>query len=91
MSLLEDLKKRGAKLVSDPRVFRLLQNEQFVHAMATVLQAPGRLGSFTLEQSERLAAAMQLATSEQVRELGYRVARLEDEVAELRRTVDKQE
>ena len=91
MSFKEDLKKRGARLMSDPRVFRLLQDERFVTAMAAVLKVPGRIGSFTSEQSERLAAAMQLATAEELRELRYRVARLEDDVDELKRRLHERQ
>ena len=84
MTLKDDIKQRGLKLLSDPRVFRLLQSEEFVGAMTALMQVPGKVGDFTAEQSERFARRFGLASEQEVEELRHRVARLEAELERLR-------
>ena len=83
MTLKDDIKKRGTKLLNDPRVFRLLQSEEFVGAMTALLQLPGKVGDFTAEQSERFARRFGLAPAAEVEELRHRVARLEADLERL--------
>jgi hypothetical protein len=87
MSLSDELKKKSVELMKDPRVTRLLQNEQFVRAMVALVQVPGRLNSFTAEQAERVARALNMPTPEDYERLVRRVDRLESEVEDLMRRV----
>ncbi len=55
MSIKDEVKKRGLALLGDPRMAKLMQNEQFMRAMMTVIQVPGKVEHFTSEQTERFA------------------------------------
>jgi hypothetical protein len=85
MSLKKSLMQQGMKLLSDPRVMKLMQNEQFMKAMMAAISMPGKIDGFTKEQAEKFAKRMSLATSAEVRDLKRTVRSLEDEVAELKR------
>ena len=88
MTLKDQVKKRGLQLLSDPRVSKLMQNEQFMRAMMTVVQVPGKVETFTSEQTERFAKSMRLATAEEVKDLKRQVKNLEAEVARLKKRVE---
>jgi hypothetical protein len=85
MSLKKSLLEQGMKLLSDPRVMKLMQNEQFLKAMMTAVSMPGKIDGFTKEQAEKLAKRMSLATADDVRDLQRTVRALEDEIAFLKR------
>lgn len=84
MSLKDDLQKRGLQLMGDPRVAKLMQNEQFMKAFMAALQVPGKLNSFTTEQTERFAQVFRLPTLAEFKELQRQVKNLEAEVARLK-------
>jgi cell division FtsZ-interacting protein ZapD len=88
MSIKDEVMKRGMKLMSDPRVGKLMQNEQFMKAMMAVVQVPGKVNTFTTEQTERFASMMRLATAQEVKDLKRTVKNLETEVARLRKRVE---
>jgi hypothetical protein len=88
MSIADEMKKRGLQLMSDPRVLKLMQNEQFMKAMMAVMQGVGKVNSFTTEQTERFAKSMRLATSQEVKDLKRTVKNLENEVARLRKQIE---
>jgi hypothetical protein len=81
--------KQGMKLMSDPRVLKLMQDERVMGALMQVMNAPGRVQSFTTEQVEKLAKAMSLATEDEVNDLKRQVRRLEEEVSRLERDRNK--
>ena len=85
MSLKKSLIEQGMKLLGDPRVMKLMQNEQFVKAMMTAMSMPGKIDGFTKEQTEKFAKRMSLATAGEVRDLKRTVRSLEDQVTALRR------
>ena len=88
MSLTDELKRMSGELIKDPRVIRLLQNEQFIKTMVTLVQVPGKLNSYTSEQVERLARALHMPTPEDHERLVRRLDRLEAELEALRRQVE---
>lgn len=88
MSVTEELKRMSGELIKDPRVIRLLQNEQFIRAMVALVQVPGKLNSYTSEQVERLARALRMPSPEDYERLVRRLDRLESEVEALRRRVE---
>jgi len=88
MSIKDEVKKRGLQLLSDPRVGKLMQNEQFMRAMMTVVQVPGKVETFTTEQTERFAKMMRLVTSDDFKTLKRQVKNLEAEVARLKKRVE---
>lgn len=84
---MESLKKRifkeGMKLISDPRVAKLMKDERFTKAIMTMMSVPGRVNEFTTEQMERMAKVMSLATQDEVKDLRRMVRRLEDELSRM--------
>jgi cell division FtsZ-interacting protein ZapD len=85
---MSDLKKtlmeQGLKLMSDPRVQKLMADERFMKAMMTAMSLPGRAQTFARDQVEGFAKAMALATEGEVKDLRRTVRKLEEEVARLR-------
>jgi len=69
MSLKKSLMEQGMKMLADPRVMKLMQNEQFMKAMMTAISMPGKIDGFTKEHAEKFAKRMSLATAEEVRDL----------------------
>ena len=91
MSIKDEVKKKGMQLMADPRVLKLMQNEQFMKAMMTVVQVPGKVNTFTTEQAERFAKTARVATAQEVKDLKRRVKSLEGEVARLKKRLDSAE
>jgi len=85
MSLKKSLMEQGMKMLADPRVMKLMQNEQFMKAMMTAISMPGKIDGFTKEHAEKFAKRMSLATAEEVRDLKRTIRSLEDQIAELKR------
>lgn len=67
-----------------------MQNEQFMRAMMTVIQVPGKVEHFTSEQTERFAKMMRVATADEVKDLKRQVKALESEVAKLKKKIDSE-
>jgi predicted site-specific integrase-resolvase len=88
MGIKDQVKKKGLQLLGDPRVAKLMQNEQFMRAMMTVIQVPGKVETFTTEQTERFAKMMRVATSDEVKDLKRQVKNLEAEVARMKKKLD---
>lgn len=84
MSIKETLRKKSFELLSDPRVLKLMQNEQFMKAMSSVVQVPGKVNHFTDEQTERFAKMMNLARAQELKDLKRQVGRLEAELERLK-------
>jgi hypothetical protein len=89
MSIKDEVKKKGLQLMGDPRVAKLMQNEQVMRAMMTIVQVPGKVNTFTTEQTERFAKTMRVATAQEFKDLKRTVKNLEAEVARLRKQVDE--
>lgn len=91
MSLKNTLMMQGMKLMSDPRMAKLMQNPQFMKAMMAAMSMPGKIDGFTKEQRERFAKLMRLATSREVRDLKRTVRSLEEQLAELKNRAEASE
>jgi hypothetical protein len=85
MTIRDQMRKKGLELMSDPRVLKLMQNEQFMRAMSTVFSVPGKVNAFTTEQTERFARTMNLATAQQMKDLQRKVRNLEEEIERLKK------
>ena len=79
------------KLLSDPRVMKLMQNEQFMKAMMAAISMPGKIDGFTKEHAEKFAKRMSLATADRgARSEAHRaLARGPDRRAEARLAVSE--
>jgi hypothetical protein len=89
MGIKDEVRKKGLQLMSDPRVLKLMQNEQFMKAMMAVVQVPGKVNTFTTEQTERFASMMRLATAQEVKDMKRTVKNLEAEVSRLRKRLEE--
>ncbi len=85
MSIKKRLMNQGMKLMSDPRVMKLMQDERFMKAMMAAMSVPGRVTTFAHDQTNRIAKAMDLATSQEVKDLRRTVRALEEQLAELKK------
>ena len=85
MSLKKSLIKQGMKMIGDPRVQKLMQDERVMKAMMQVMSVPGKVSEFSQEQVEKLAKAMSLATEDEVMDLKRTVRHLEEEISRLER------
>lgn len=86
MSIKKTLMKQGVRLMSDPRVMRLMQDERFMKAVMTLMSVPGRVSTFAQDQSGRFAKAMDLATEQEVKDLRRTVRSLEEQITELKKS-----
>ena len=82
-SIKKALMQQGMKLMTDPRVLKLMQDERVMKAVMQMMTVPGKVTSFTNEQIEKLAKAMSLATEDEVKDLKRQIRRLEEEVSRL--------
>ncbi len=78
------LVKQGLKLMSDPRVMRLMQDDRVMKAVMTAMSVPGKAQTFAKEQLESVVKAMALATEAEVKDLRRTVRKLEDDIAAMR-------
>ena len=82
-SIKKTLLKQGMKLMSDPRVQKIMSDERVMKAVMQMMNVPGKVQTFTNEQVEKLAKAMSLATEDEVKDLKRQIRRLEEEIARL--------
>src|ERR1700680_1062027 len=83
-SLKKNLLEQGMRLMSDPRVVKLMQDDRVMKAVMTAMSMPGKAQSFAKEQAEHIAKAMALATEGEVRDLQRTVRKLEEELARIK-------
>jgi uncharacterized protein YlxW (UPF0749 family) len=84
-SIKQSLMDKGIKLMTDPRVMKLMQDPRVMKAVMGAMSMPGKVQSFTTEQTEKIAKAMALATEDEVKDLQRTVRRLEEEVSRLQK------
>jgi hypothetical protein len=88
-SIKKTLMKQGMKLMSDPRVQKIMADERVMKAVMQMMNVPGKVQSFTDDQVAKLAKAMSLATEDEVKDLRRQVRRLEEEIARLEKDTKK--
>lgn len=84
MSLKDKVRQKSMEMMGDPRMLKLMQNEQFMKAMSVLMQVPGKVNTFTSEQTDRFARTLNLATEQELKDLTRKVKSLEGEVARLK-------
>jgi cell division FtsZ-interacting protein ZapD len=89
MKLKDRLLAEGMRLVADPRVAKLMQDERFMRLVMAAMAVPGRVSHFTTEQKELFAKTMGLATSDEVRDLKRAVTALEQSLNRLRERLER--
>jgi hypothetical protein len=88
-SIKKTLMKQGMKLMSDPRVQKIMADERVMKAVMQMMTVPGKVQSFTDDQVAKLAKAMSLATEDEVKDLKRQVRRLEEEISRLEKEKKK--
>lgn len=88
-SIKKTLMKQGMKLMSDPRVQKIMADERVMKAVMQMMNVPGKVQSFTDDQVAKLAKAMSLATEDEVKDLKRQIRRLEEEIARLEKEKKK--
>lgn len=91
MSIKKTLMSQGMKLMGDPRVMKLVQNEHFMQLMMGAMSVPGRVSTFAQEQTNRVAKVMDLATEQEVKDLRRTVRSLEEQLSEMKKQNEKSE
>jgi polyhydroxyalkanoate synthesis regulator phasin len=84
MSLSDELKQVAQKLASDPRILKLMQNEQTLRLLTLLVEMPERVGALSVAQGARFAKNFHLATREDVERLERRVADIEAQLAQMK-------
>ena len=85
MSLKKTITDQGMKLMSDPRVLKMMQDERFMKLVMAAMAVPGRVQTFTDEQKEGFAKTMCVAQERELGDLRRAVRALETEVSELKK------
>ena len=88
-SIKKTLMKQGMKLMSDPRVQKIMADERVMKAVMQMMNVPGKVQSFTDDQVAKLAKAMSLATEDEVKDLKRQIRRLEEEISRLEKDKKK--
>ena len=88
-SIKKTLMKQGMKLMSDPRVQKMMSDERVMKAVMQMMNVPGKAQSFTDDQVAKLAKAMSLATEDEVKDLKRQIRRLEEEISRLEKEKKK--
>ena len=89
MTIKESMTHHGMKLMSNPRVLKIIQDERFMKTVMNAMGVAGRITSAVHEHTERLAHIMSFATEQEVRDLRRTVRSLEDQIADLKREIDQ--
>ena len=85
MSLKDKLLTEGMKLIQNPAVGKLLQDERFMRLVVLAMSMPGRVSTFTTDQKERFAKELGLVTQEEHAQLRRQLSALEDTVRRMER------
>lgn len=77
MFTADEIQNLVSRILSDPRVLKLMSSEQLVRLLTLALGAQDRIGEVTSEQVSKLMKRFGIASTERVEELERRVAELE--------------
>ena len=84
MSIKDTLTQQGMKLMGDPRLVKLMQDERFMKLVMAAMAVPGKVQNFSDEQKDAIAKNFGLVQDRDFRALKRKVADLEAEVALLK-------
>jgi len=88
-SLKKTWLKQITRVMSDPRVMTLMQDERVMKAVMAAMSVPGKAQTLGKELVENVARTMALATEAEVKDLRRTVRKLEDEMAQLKNGHDR--
>lgn len=91
MGMRDYLTKQGLKLMQDPRLARVLQDERVMQAMMRAIELRGRMQERIDERVEEVARSLNLATKRELRELKRTLRRMEQDLERERRRAERAE
>ncbi|MBK8171805.1 MAG: hypothetical protein IPK60_15855 [Sandaracinaceae bacterium] len=80
MDLKRFLQEQGMKLMSDPRIGKLLQDERVMKTMMQAFQLKGKVQESFDQRVESIAKMFNLATKSEMRELKRALRKMEGEL-----------
>lgn len=83
MDWKKTLATQSLKLMTDPRVAKLMQDERFMKLMMAAMSAPAKVQSFTAEHKDSVIDTLGVASREEVDDLRRSVRALEEQVSAL--------
>ncbi|MCB9597693.1 MAG: hypothetical protein H6719_33560 [Sandaracinaceae bacterium] len=89
MDLKKLVAKQGMKLMQDPRVAKVMQNERVMKGMMSALSARAKAQESVDEAVQKTAKRFGLVTKSEVRELKRSMRKLETQLKKAQRDVDK--
>lgn len=89
MDVKSFLTRQGMKLMQDPRVARLLQDERVMKAVMETVQLRARAQQRFDDRVDQVARMLNLATKREIRELKRNLRRMEQELARARAEAER--
>jgi UbiD family decarboxylase len=86
MDVKQRLMQEGMKLMSNPTVMKLLQDERVMKVVMNAMSLPAKVSTMTETAGERFAKTMHMATEQEVKDLKRTIRRLEEQVETLKRS-----
>jgi hypothetical protein len=80
MALRDEVLKRGMKLMEDPRVSKLVQDERVMKVATQAFQLRGKVQDQIDQRVEKVAKSLGLVTKNDVRDLKRTIKKLETEL-----------
>lgn len=80
MALRDEVLKRGMKLMEDPRVGKLMQDERVMKVATQAFQLRGKVQDEIDQRVEKVAKSLGLVTKNDVRDLKRTIKKLETEL-----------
>ena len=80
MALRDEVRKRGKKLMEDPRVHKLIQDERVMKVASQAFQLRGKVQDEIDQRVEQVAKSLGLVTKNDVRDLRRTIKKLETEL-----------
>ena len=85
MEFKQRLMQEGMKLMSNPTVMKLMQDERVMKAVMGAMSLPAKVSTLTETAGERIAKTMHMATEQEVKDLKRTIRRLEEQVESIKR------
>ena len=85
MDLKQRLMQEGMKLMSNPKVMKLMQDERMMKVVMGAMSLPGKISTLSETAGEKLAKTMHMATAQEVKDLKRTLRKLEEQLETIRR------
>lgn len=88
MALRDELLKRGMKIMQDPKVAKLVQDERVMKVAMQAFQLRGKVQDRIDDRVEKVAKSLGLVTKNDVKDLRRTIKKLENELEKTKKVVD---